>query len=69
MFPYAYYKEHYTKPIECTTLITDLLKIKSNPNDLTITGEFDKWVYSAGKKLQGLVERRKKEAELYFKQS
>ena len=30
MFPYAYYKEHYTKPIECTALIADLLKIKSN---------------------------------------
>jgi hypothetical protein len=30
MFPYAYYKEHYTKPIICTELSAQLLKITSN---------------------------------------
>jgi lysozyme len=45
-----------------------LLKlVLSNPNDQNIALEFAKWNKAAGKVLQGLVKRRKKEAELYFK--
>lgn len=43
-----------------------LLKVKANPNDDRIKGEFNKWVFSNGKKLPGLMLRRQKEAELYF---
>jgi len=44
-----------------------LLKlVLSNPNDPNIAAEFAKWNKAAGKVLQGLVKRRKKEAELYF---
>ena len=41
-----------------------LLK-KINSNDLVAT-EWMKWVYSKGKRLPGLVERREKELSLYF---
>jgi lysozyme len=41
--------------------------VLSNPNDQNIALEFAKWNKAAGKVLQGLVKRRKKEAELYFK--
>jgi len=43
-----------------------LRKIKSNPNDPTIRKEFERWIYAGGKVLNGLVRRRKEEAELYF---
>jgi len=46
---------------------TLLKKIKANPNDATISGEFSKWVNAGGKRLEGLVRRRKDEAGLYFK--
>lgn len=46
---------------------TLLKKVKVNPNDPTITQEFTKWVMGGGVRLTGLVRRRKKEAELYFK--
>lgn len=47
-----------------------LLKlVKANPNDVAISREFDKWVNAGGKKVKGLVLRRKKEAELYFSKS
>lgn len=42
-------------------------KAKINPNDPTIRDEFKKWVYSNGEVLNGLVVRREKEANLYFK--
>ena len=45
---------------------TLLRKIKSNPNDPTIRKEFERWMYAGGKVLNGLVRRRKEEAELYF---
>ena len=45
---------------------TLLRKIKSNPNDPTIRKEFERWIYAGGKILNGLVRRRKEEAELYF---
>lgn len=45
---------------------TLLKKVLKNPNDPTIKNEFAKWIYSGGKKTNGLVNRRKKEAEIYF---
>jgi lysozyme len=48
---------------------TLLSKVKANPNDITISREFDKWVNAGGKKSRGLVKRRRMEAELYFSKS
>jgi lysozyme len=45
---------------------TLLKKMKVNPNDPTIRNEFLKWVYAGGKKLKGLIDRRSREADLYF---
>lgn len=43
-----------------------LLK-KLNNNDFTgAANEFDRWVYGGGKKLEGLVRRRKEEKELFL---
>src|SRR6476620_5181003 len=41
-------------------------KVNKDPKDSTIRDEFLKWVYSNGQKVQGLLNRRIKEAELYF---
>lgn len=41
-------------------------KIKQNPDDPTIRAEFNRWIYSNGKVLPGLVTRRVWEANLYF---
>jgi lysozyme len=46
---------------------TLLKKVNANPNDITIRDEFMKWVKGNGRKLPGLVKRRKAEADLYFK--
>lgn len=46
---------------------TLLKKVNANPNDVTIRDEFMKWTKAGGKTLQGLVKRRKSEADLYFK--
>lgn len=46
---------------------TLLKKVNINPNDLSIKNEFAKWNKAGGKVVQGLVNRRKKEAEVYFK--
>lgn len=46
---------------------TLLKKVNANPNDPTIALEFAKWVFAGGKKLNGLIRRRKAEADLYFK--
>jgi lysozyme len=46
---------------------TLLKKVNANPNDVTIKDEFMKWTKAGGKTLQGLVKRRKSEADLYFK--
>ena len=45
---------------------TLLKKIKINPDDPSIRGEFGRWVFANGKKLNGLIKRRKDEASLYF---
>lgn len=45
---------------------TLLKKVNANPNDPTIRDEFNKWVRAGGKVLNGLVTRRKAEADLYF---
>lgn len=41
-------------------------KAKANPADPTIRDEFNKWVYAKKQKLAGLINRRKRESELYF---
>lgn len=51
------------KSLQGSTL---LKKVNRNTNDKTIKDEFLKWVNAGGKKLQGLVNRRTKEAEVYF---
>ena len=45
---------------------TLLNKLKSNHNDTAIAVEFGKWVMADGQRINGLVIRRRKEAELYF---
>jgi lysozyme len=55
-----------TAALAKSTLLT---KVKANPNDPTISREFDKWVNAGGKKVSGLVKRRRLEAELYFSKS
>ena len=45
---------------------TLLKKINANPSDLSIKGEFGKWINAGGKPLPGLIKRRSAEAELYF---
>jgi lysozyme len=42
-------------------------KVKQNPNDPSIPGEFRKWVHGAGGRvLPGLVKRRDAEANFYL---
>lgn len=45
---------------------TLLRKVNANPNDVTIRAEFNKWVKAGGVRLNGLVNRRKDEADVYF---
>lgn len=45
---------------------TLLKKAKVNPNDPSIVDEFLKWNKAAGKVLNGLTNRRRDEANLYF---
>ena len=45
---------------------TLLKKINANPCDASIAYEFRRWNKASGKVLKGLVNRRKKEADLYF---
>lgn len=45
---------------------TLLKKVKADPDDATIAGEFEKWCRAGGKYLKGLHRRRKAEAQLYF---
>lgn len=45
---------------------TLLKKVNANPNDPTIRDEFMRWTKAGGKVLNGLVTRRKAEADLYF---
>lgn len=46
---------------------TLLKKVNNDPNDPTIKDEFVKWNKAGGKVLLGLTNRRKDEANLYFK--
>ena len=46
---------------------TLLKKVKANPNDKTIANEFAKWNKAGGKVLAGLISRRAKESDIYFK--
>ena len=41
-------------------------KVNADPNDLTIKGEFTKWVWCKKKKSKGLTRRRIEEAKIYF---
>lgn len=43
-----------------------LKKVNANPSDPNIRTEFMKWVNAGGRKLPGLVRRRRAEADLYF---
>lgn len=45
---------------------TLLKKVNVNPKDPTIAAEFMKWVNAGGKPFNGLIRRRKAEADLYF---
>jgi lysozyme len=45
---------------------TLLKKVNANPNDATIRDEFNRWTKSGGKVLNGLITRRKAEADLYY---
>ncbi|EFX85527.1 hypothetical protein DAPPUDRAFT_300287 [Daphnia pulex] len=45
---------------------TLLKKVQANPNDPTIRDEFMKWVNVNGVPVQGLINRREKEADYYF---
>lgn len=47
---------------------TLLKKVINNSLDSSIKNEFNRWVYAKNIKLQGLIKRRKQEAELYFKE-
>jgi GH24 family phage-related lysozyme (muramidase) len=46
---------------------TLLRKVKKNPDDASIAKEFNKFVYAGGKRLSGLIKRRRSESNLYFK--
>ena len=52
--------------IESLAQSTLLNKVKSNHNDTSIAYEFGRWVLASGQIINGLVIRRRKEAELYF---
>jgi len=45
---------------------TLIRKVRVNPSDPTIRKEFMKWVFGGGQVIQGLVNRRKAEADIYF---
>lgn len=57
----------YNAGVNALKTSTLLRKVKANPNDPSIRAEFMKWIYAAGKKLKGLENRRKAEADFYFK--
>lgn len=52
--------------LESLAQSTLLNKVKSNHNDTSIAVEFGRWVLASGQIINGLVIRRRKEAELYF---
>lgn len=56
----------YNVGIGAFTGSTLLKKVNANPNDQSIGIEFARWNKAGGKVLQGLINRRKAEKELYF---
>lgn len=48
---------------------TLLKKVIKNPQDPTIEKEFMKWVNAGGRRLEGLVKRRRWEADWYYGQN
>jgi len=56
----------YNLGIEALRKSTLLKKVNKNPTDKSIEAEFGKWVNAGGKKLKGLIARRKKESEHYY---
>jgi len=46
---------------------TLLKKVNANPNDPSIANEFLRWKNSGGRVVQGLVNRRKEEVAMYYK--
>ena len=56
----------YKVGISALKVSTLLKKVNANPSDETIKNEFEKWVDAGGKQVQGLLNRRKKEVEMYF---
>ena len=59
----------YNIGIQAFKKSTLLRKLNANPNDPSIANEFARWVKAGGKTLNGLVKRRKKEAEYYFNEN
>lgn len=48
---------------------TLLRKVNIDPSDPSIAKEFSRWVRAGNKTLNGLVKRRKKESDFYFKEN
>jgi len=57
----------YNVGVNALKVSTLLVKVNKNPNDATIRTEFLKWNKASGKVIDGLTNRRTKEANLYFK--
>ena len=57
----------YNVGIEALRRSTLLKMVNTNPNDSAICSEFAKWNKANGVTLPGLVNRRRDEADLYFK--
>lgn len=56
----------YNVGISAFNKSTLLKVVNRNPNDPAIKAQFSRWVYDNGKRVQGLVNRRNKEINLYF---
>jgi lysozyme len=56
----------YNVGIDAFKKSTLLKKVNANPADRDIRNQFMRWIYDNGKQVPGLVNRRKKEADLYF---
>lgn len=41
-------------------------KVIANPDNPSISDEFEKWIYAGGRIMPGLVSRREREADIYF---
>jgi lysozyme len=56
----------YNVGVDTLARSTLLRRVKANPRDRRIRAEFGKYVAVNGRKTQGLANRRKREADLYF---